>query len=543
MRTGILLFTGLLLSGSLLAQDSTRRREVSVTSSFKPVLKEAAKINFSATPPTADTARPRLQYAIPNQNLALVYQPGTLKPLALAVDTGGRWDTWNYAKVGYGSLSTPYFETGLSLGDGNTTGLNIYAKHISSKGKIKFQDYSNTAVGLNGFIKAGSNGELSGRLTGEDARYNKYGFEPKALQFPEDSLKVAFQTVSTRIAYRNIDRGEFGLSYAPEVNIDVFSDRLKNRETNVYFNLPLRKTLGGKFEADVALEGALNRYSPDGKKALKSSYFSIAPSLLVKTTNIYLQAGIRPSWDNSEFKLLPNVLVEASSTNKQITIMGGWIGYLRSNSYRSFAEYNPYIWAPNFVNNKRVEEIYGGIRGALTDHFSYNVKAGYHKFSNHPLFKNDTASGKSFAVINKPKLKAINFNGEIAYNVGEKFSINSRLELNRYLDLEEFDRAWGLLPLQFTTSVRLQILRDLYMKGDLFAFEGGSYQTKKDGTGRTKGAFDLSAGLEFAVVQNVKLWVQFNNIAGSEYQRWKQYPAYGFNFLGGVVFSFAKTNK
>ncbi|HZH95840.1 MAG TPA: hypothetical protein VEY06_08150, partial [Flavisolibacter sp.] len=247
MRTGVLLFTGLLLGGSLAAQDSTRRREVSVTSSFKPVLKEAAKINFGATPPTADTTRPRLQYAIPNQNLALVYQPGTLKPLALAVDTGGRWDTWNYAKVGYGSLSTPYFETGLSLGDGNTNGLNIYGRHISSKGKIKFQDFRNTSVGLNGFIKAGTNGELSGRLTAEDDRYNKYGFEPKTVQFPEDSIKVAFQTVRTRLAYRNIERGEFGLSYAPEVNIDMFSDRLKNRETNLYFNLPLRKTLGGKF--------------------------------------------------------------------------------------------------------------------------------------------------------------------------------------------------------------------------------------------------------------------------------------------------------
>jgi opacity protein-like surface antigen len=223
--------------------------------------------------------------------------------------------------------------------------------------------------------------------------------------------------------------------------------------------------------------------------------------------------------------------------------MGGWIGYFKSNSYASFAAFNPYIWAPNFINNNRVEEIFGGVKGALTDHFSYNVKAGYHTFSNHPLFKNDTASGKSFAVINKPRLKALNFNGEIGYNVGEKFSLRSRLELNRYLDLEEFDRAWGLLPMEFTTTLRLQVIKDLFVKGDLFAFEGGPFQTRLDGTGRTKGAMDLSAGLEFAVVKNVKLWAQFNNLLGSEYQRWKQYPTYGFNFLGGVVFSFAKTNK
>jgi hypothetical protein len=139
MRSIILLFLSFLLIANTFAQDTIRKREVNVSSTFKPVLKEAAKINFNASPAVTDTTRPRLQYEIPNQNLVLAYQPGSLKPLALDVDTGGRWDIYNYAKIGYGSLKTPYFETGLSLGDGNTTGLNIYARHISSKGKIKFQ--------------------------------------------------------------------------------------------------------------------------------------------------------------------------------------------------------------------------------------------------------------------------------------------------------------------------------------------------------------------------------------------------------------------
>ncbi|MEJ7914004.1 MAG: hypothetical protein WKF70_12670, partial [Chitinophagaceae bacterium] len=71
---------------------------------------------------------------------------------------------------------------------------------------------------------------------------------------------------------------------------------------------------------------------------------------------------------------------------------------------------------------------------------------------------------------------------------------------------------------------------------------GAPFETKSEGRGRTGSVVDLSAGLEFAVVKNVKLWAQFNNILGKEYQRWQQYPSYGFNFLGGVVFSFAKTN-
>ncbi len=60
---------------------------------------------------------------------------------------------------------------------------------------------------------------------------------------------------------------------------------------------------------------------------------------------------------------------------------------------------------------------------------------------------------------------------------------------------------------------------------------------------KTGGAMDVSAGLEFRIVKNIKLWAQFNNIFNKEYERWKQYQVYGFNFLGGVVFSFAKPNN
>ena len=65
------------------AQDTTKKKSVNITSTFKPVLKESAKINFAAAPPTSDTTRPKLNYDIPDQNLLFPYQPGTLKAFGL----------------------------------------------------------------------------------------------------------------------------------------------------------------------------------------------------------------------------------------------------------------------------------------------------------------------------------------------------------------------------------------------------------------------------------------------------------------------------
>ena len=82
----VLLGFWILITGQISnAQDTTKKHSVSITSTFKPALKETAKINFGATPPTADTAKPRLNYDIPNQNLLFAYQPGALKPMALQI--------------------------------------------------------------------------------------------------------------------------------------------------------------------------------------------------------------------------------------------------------------------------------------------------------------------------------------------------------------------------------------------------------------------------------------------------------------------------
>jgi hypothetical protein len=98
-----------------------------------------------------------LNYDIPNQNLLFAYQPGSLKPLAMDIDSGGRFDNSSYIKAGFGSLRTPFVQAGISFGDGRTAGLNIYARHVGSDGKRDFQKFAATDVKLSGFFKSGNN--------------------------------------------------------------------------------------------------------------------------------------------------------------------------------------------------------------------------------------------------------------------------------------------------------------------------------------------------------------------------------------------------
>lgn len=549
MKTGcitalLMAFAGLTMTAA--AQKDTTKKGIDIISSFKPVLRQSAKLNFNASAPAADTTRPKLKYDVPDQNMLFAYQPGTLKPLAMTIDTGGRFDNSSYVKAGFGSLRTPYIQAGISLGDGKTAGLNIYARHVGSDGKRDYQKFANTDVHLSGYYRSGNNLEWNAGLGMKQERTYKYGYVPSSLVFSTDSLKQNFQTISGRLSMHNINKTEFGLFYAPELKIDVFSDNHDNAESNSVLNLPLEKAINNEFSIKLGVNFDLTRVSPHNKSAINNTMYFVAPSVVYKTKNLNIQGGIRPSWDNKTFKMFPNILADVSSSDSRFTFQAGWTGYVRKTTYQYLASQNPWLWIPAEFKNTWIEERFAGFKGSVGDHFSYSAKVAFNKLSNQPLFVNDTLTalgGKSFRVVNERRINVVNFGGELGYTVQEKFSVIAGLTYNQYSGFKDNAKAWGLLPLELKGALRYQVIKDLWLKTDLYAWSGPHYQKKDGSDGKLDGAVDLNAGLEFKITKNINLWTQFNNLFNKEYQRWNQYPVYGFNFVGGIVFSFDQKNR
>jgi len=240
-------------SVSLHAQDTTKRRTIDITSSFKPVLREAVKINFNAAPPAVDTSRPRLNYTIPPSYLFLSYQPAELKPVALQRDTINPWVNYNFIKIGVGNVHIPYIRTGFSFGDGKTTFFNLFANQLSSKGNLPNQKNSLTNVKLMGTVKTANNLEWSGNVGFKNDVYHLYGYRPDTLKFSNDQLKQGFQTWFGGLSLRNTVPTEFGLLYHPNIKINYFYDNHdpKATEANTVLNLPLEKTIGKDYAFDL----------------------------------------------------------------------------------------------------------------------------------------------------------------------------------------------------------------------------------------------------------------------------------------------------
>jgi hypothetical protein len=530
-------------------QDTIKKKNsIDITSSFKPTLIQPSKINFSAAPPAAEPNKPVLSYNVPAQNLFFSYQPPPLKPLAIEPDTASVWMTSNYIKLGYGNFSTPFVQAAVGFGDGKNSIINLFGDYISSAGNsgLDFQDYNNFNIGANALFNTIKDHELN--LGGKYSQAENFLYAPSATLpvFTKDQLRQRYTTVSMRASLKRTSASEYGIGYAPNLAVDFFSDNRDAKESNIKLTLPLTKYFGDKFKFRIGLTADVTNYTHSTLGSFKNDLYYIDPTVeFTIGSKFHVRAGVTPSWDNGKFNLMPNINVDFDLQEDVMQFQTGWIGYYQKNTFQRLANFNPWIAQPQFSNNQRTYELYGGIKGSIGSHFVYNAKASILAHYNIPLFNNlfgatSIGGNKNFTTFTDPLVPAFAVHGELGYVNADKFQLNSSLTITQYAAPDFFVKATGLLPLEWNTNLRWQLLKDFTLRIDAYMWDGAAWVDQAGNTRKLNFVSDLNLGLEFQVAKNINVWVQMNNLLNTKYERWNQYPVYGFNMLGGVVFSFGK---
>jgi hypothetical protein len=214
--------------------------------------------------------------------------------------------------------------------------------------------------------------------------------------------------------------------------------------------LPLEKFIGNSFGLKLGFAADVTRFSPEKQDAINNNIFTIPVALALRTPNLKINAGMTPSWDNGNFKLLPNIMVDVPVTGEKWIIQAGWISYFNKGTYQHFASINPYLAVPQKLLNNRMIERYVGFKGTVLDHFNYSAKIGSADFNNVPLFINDSASGKSFNIVFEEQLKALQLQGEIGVVEAERFSMTARFTIIN--NSQKTEISLGSVPLNFSQT-------------------------------------------------------------------------------------------
>ncbi len=521
--------------------DTAKKQTIDITSSYKPVLRNAVKINFSASHLNADTIKPKMNYTVPSQNLFYAYQPISIRPLALQQDTNLYLGIRNYIKLGYGNYSTPYVNAGFSFGDGKKMLVNLYANYISSKGKIANQEYTQLQIKANAIFFTPKNEVYVGAQLSQNNNY-LYGYNHSLYTFKKDSVRQQFQDLVLTGGVRNTTSGEYGISYNPNITVINFTNKNKVNESTVIANAPITKTFGDAFMLKIDAKADITSYTTKNLASnikFSNNVFQIAPSIAISSPRFSINAGIVPTWNNGVFVWLPNVFAEAQVKEKTFLIQAGWIGRYTKNTYRNLTALNPFLTTIPFQKNTKEIEYYGGIKATVGKHFSFNIKGGIVSFNDMPLFINDTATdNKAFNISNEKSVQSLRIHGDLSFINQDKFTLTAGLTFNGYTLLQSNAKAWNTVPMEITSSLRWWAFKQVLLKADLYAFSGGNYLTKGNKAQSFSGGTDISAGAEFKVNNRFSAWIDINNIANQKYQRWHAYEVYGLNVLGGIRVSF-----
>ncbi len=531
------------ISGVFAQRDTTKTQAIDITSSFRPVLRNAVKINFSGSQLSADTSRPVLGYTIPSQNLFYAYQPISLRPLALSQDSNLYLGDRNYLKAGFGSYNTPYLAAGLSFGDGKTSLVNLSASYIASKGTdIKFQDYNMLRVKGTGSYFMPKN-EVYGAAEVKLDNYYLYGYDHALFNYSKMDVRQQFQDISLSAGIRNTVTNESDVSYNPNVQLSFFTNKDKLSETNIVLDLPAEKKLNEQITFKLAAKADFTNYATKGyipdDYSFGNNILQIVPALEYNTSLIKLHGGLTPTWNNSEFALLPDAYAEFKVKEKVFLVQAGLIGRYIKNSYRNLSAINPYLDVLTEQINTKEIEYYGGIKATISKHFNFNAKAGWITYRNLPFFINNVAGDeKTFLISNETKVKNFRVHGDISYLQQEKFTVTAGVTFNGYTGMKVNNKAWHTVPMEFTSSLRWFAFDKLLLKSDFYFFNGGNYLTKANGAAPLTGGTDLSAGAEYKINKQFSAWANFNNILNDKYERWHNYQVYGLNLTAGVLIHF-----
>jgi len=134
-----------------------------------------------------------------------------------------------------------------------------------------------------------------------------------------------------------------------------------------------------------------------------------------------------------------------------------------------------------------------------------------------------------------------NLTGSLTATPIEDLEVTVTLGQNYYRPKNE-EKAWHLPSFNTNISARYTTLANkLVLKAEFYFENGVPYKNSVSDTSDARhlnGLVDLNLGAEYRIVKNIGVFIDFNNLASNNRERWHRYPTYGTNLVGGITARF-----
>ena len=524
---------GVVMGQTPAGQAELTAEELEIVKKFNAKLTDAnKKVTQPSLPEIKENNRGQLQYTVPPKLLTIKYPAPTIKPIAMRKEKLPEvYQAW--AKLGYGTPKSPLAELIWNTAQSEQFDLYARLKHHSANGDKRKQNQ----------IFAENETELKGKYyldngltAGADLGFNldnvyHYGYTQEDTLFTKEEAAQRFTTIHGGLSIDNSEMTVGEYNYGGKLNIYNNASRQGSKEFGIGAGLNFLKWFNDKHFLELKIDESLVNFSNDSVSTKQTNnLFSGAPSFTYVADRFKIRVGAWAGIDTS-FAIYPDVEASLYLLDGKASFFAGWNGAIQQNSFRKFSDYNPFIQNNFSLYNSRVENRYAGVRGKVNA-VSFEVRFAQRPIKGMPLYLNDSLDSRRFNII-YDDVNMLNFHATISTTLIDK------LEILLTADYHLFNTYWEVSPwqlpnLEANISAKYQVVKGLFIRGELFMAAGATYKDELGAVATQKALLDLSFGGEYTITKNLGVFLDVNNLTGGNYQRWNLYPQYGLNLMGGV---------
>lgn len=520
--------------------------EVEIIKNFEALLQEAEKLDIEPSLPSLDTTTKRQTYFVPAKTITVDYLPPKIRPIAMK--SGQKVKVYNgYAKLGAGFPTSFFADASYNLLAQKQINVGVDLKHHSANNtpRIDNQRFSHTSAGIDGtyYHEQGFavNGGLRYSLNNEFAYgYNFDNPIPSDTVRATDEVRLGYSTFEAKAKIFNGEKTVADFNYSAGMDIYRFTDGDLDigRETGFALNFNGTKWFNEKHPLSITLITDFTGFrmgdADENKQNLNNFY--LQPNFTYHADRFKIKLGTNIASHKDEFFFFPDVELNVNVLGSALAAFAGAGGNLNKNSYRSLANYNPYITDDVTIQNTREYDFYGGIKGNVSG-INYMAKAGYKTTDNLALFLTQEDDITRFDVL-YDSVGIAYVGGTLSANITDDLEALGTVNFNNYLTTDEL-RAWHLPAFDLNFGLKYRTMEDkLTAKAELFIQNGVPYLDEDELEQTLNGLFDVSLGVDYRFTENIGVFLDVYNLANNQRQRWYRYPTFGINVLGGVTARF-----
>jgi|GEM_PF-6163205 len=532
----------------VLAQDDLPTKDIEIVKEYTPYLEEGDKQRFQPQAPEALPAEGRnATYDVVGGFVEVQNDTDQIRPIPL--DYSNDYDSKTaYIKVGYGNFSNPLIKADISKTEADNYSIGLHAGYSGGQGEL-FDDQKmadmNLRINASKYFEQTTFEAEGGYTSNTDYQY---GYDHNLLTLSEDDSKQTFNTIDVNAAVFNKVENNAGIDYRFDVGIGRTADNIFDiNEFNTNIEASLSKDIFDSMAAKLAV-GAFNRSTENMVNTEDSDVVLRAiPAVGFDINDWKIDLGASINYDNaSDIQVFPNATVSKLLGDDRFTFFAGWKGEVIPFGLTAASAVNTHFTdiasLENYSHQVRTPI---GIKGKVSPNFAFKASLSQEVSENMPLFVNNNNGlvqpyqglERSFLLRYEDKLVNWNFTGEANYLLTEKANFLAAVRVNNYT-LDSEAEAWHLPDLDVKIGMDVNPIDRLSITGGLQMLSGINYLDAAGQSDNLESILNANVGGQFMITEQIGVFIDANNLANQNFERWKNYESFGLNILGGFVISY-----